>query len=240
MIIIPAIDIVKNKVAILYQGKIEKVRFFGDPLKWLRLYALKDAVYVNIIDIEAAMEIRENQIIETLIREGNDLGLKINVGGGIRSFRKASRMLEIGADKIIISSLVFSNLPVFREILERYSPERVIVATDILRGKPVIKGWRKTVDNSIDSLFLFLKENRIKYVLTTNVERDGTLKGFQSPIPLKYLKEFNVIVAGGISSLNDLYIACSSGAWGAVLGKAIYEDKIDLDILSRQRWCIKC
>lgn len=240
MFIIPAIDIVNNRAAVLYQGRIDRVKYFDNPLSWLRIFALKNAPIVHVIDIEAAMGIRENSIVETLIREGLDLGLKINVGGGIRSYQKASRLLEIGADKIIIGSLVYTNTSVFKEIFRDYGSERVIVALDIYKGKPVIEGWRKTLSERIENIFEFLENLGVKYVLVTNVERDGTLKGFSSNVPCLWFSSFNVIVAGGIAGMDDLKEVCKTGAWGAIIGRAIYERKISLDDLSSIGWVIKC
>jgi phosphoribosylformimino-5-aminoimidazole carboxamide ribotide isomerase len=236
MLALPAIDIYKGKVTRLLKGNFEDIKFYdGTPLdfavkfdyiglKWLHIVDLSGSVTGNISVIDQIQEIKSST------------KLKIQFGGGIKTFISADNAFESGADRIVIGSISVTNKNEFEKICNKYGTEKIVVAADVNREMIYVKGW---TENSRVSLFDHLNyctSIGINYFLCTDISKDGTLNGPNIDLYRRILEkhtQINLIASGGISSIDDLIILSRSGVYASVIGKAIYENKITLEELEQ-------
>ena len=229
MKVIPAIDIVSKKVARLYMGDMSKAMVYQiKPLEALRKWEREGAEIVHVVDLDAAHGRGSNmEAILQLISEAN---VEVQVAGGIRSVDKALTLLEAGAARVVIGTVFIKRPEVAEEIVRQASGDKVVVALDHFEGKVAIKGWREVTERLLVDEAKRAKEMGFKWVLVSSVARDGTLSGVdeKSVEDVVRLGGLKVLVAGGVSSLEDVEKAKRAGAYGLIIGRALYEGVISL------------
>lgn len=228
MLVIPAIDLMDGKCVQLVEGKPWSAKVVidnpaGIALRWAEMGAKR----MHVIDLDAALGQGSN---EKLIREIlAKMKMPVQVGGGIRTDSKAEQLLSAGASQIIVGTKAVTDVEWLSDLAVRF-PERVIVAVDARGRKISVKGW---TDDSGKDLFEYIKsiENLpIFGLLYTNISVEGKLKGIDlKPIQniLKNTKK-RLFVSGGITTMDDIQSIASAGAFGAILGMAIYKGTINL------------
>jgi phosphoribosylformimino-5-aminoimidazole carboxamide ribotide isomerase len=231
MEIIPAIDLISGKVVRLRKGDPNtsiNYDLFGTPLQTARKWILEGAKTIHIIDLDAALGRGDNlDVITSLIQNVN---ISIQVGGGIRSREKAESLLRSGIKRVIIATLAFQQIETLRELLTIYGNERIMVALDYLDGKVMIKGWTSATGLTLgDGLQKFVNLG-VKLFLLTSISKDGLLTGpdyvtLQNEVKNKSV---DIFAAGGISNIRDLIRLKQIGLRGAIIGKALYEEKFSL------------
>ena len=240
MKIIPAVDIRNGKCAQLVGGAPGTEKFYGDPLNVAKKWVSMGAEMLHLIDLDAALGQGENYEKIAQIREKTKV--PIELGGGIRDLESCERALDTGIDRIILGTLVFedykNNFKILRKLGEKYGTGRVIVSVDSKDGLVVIKGWQSATGMEPDKFIEkftddFIKKFNSKLIwgfLFTNVDVEGQMKGINLDIIEKVVSSSSlpVIVSGGISSTGDLREIKKTGAFGVVIGKALYEGKIDV------------
>lgn len=235
MLIIPAIDILNGKVVRLKKGDFATAKIYSDnPLDQAKVYDDYGFKQIHIVDLSGSKEgkISTLKIIEEIKQKTK---LKIEFGGGIRSTEDASNLLSTGVDQIVIGSLPFVNRPEFEKVMQKISPEKIIIAADTLSGEIVMKGWSENSAFEINVYITQCKGYGLNNFLITDIEKDGMLEGPN----LSLYKDLNdifpdifIIASGGISSMNDLIELDKLKCSAAVVGKAIYENKISLKELA--------
>ena len=231
MEIIPAIDLISGKVVRLRKGDPNtsiNYDLFGTPLQTARKWVFEGAKTIHIIDLDAAIGRGDNlDVITSLIQNVN---ISIQVGGGIRSREKAELLLRSGIKRVIIATLAFQQIETLRELLTIYGNERIMVALDYLDGKVMIKGWTSATGLTLgDALQKFINLG-VKLFLLTSISKDGLLTGpdyvtLQNEVKNKSV---DIFAAGGISNIRDLIRLKQIGLKGAIIGKALYEEKFSL------------
>ena len=233
MEIIPAIDIIDGACVRLYKGDYtKKVKYFDDPVevagKWLN-YGIK---WIHLIDLDGARTgFPENLEIAVKIKKKHDV--LIEYGGGIRSFETLDKVMEAGIDKIILGTKAIENFENLKEYHTR-SNGRIIISLDFGKQNMIFqKGWLSGSEIGLFDFGKKIKESGIKEVIITDISRDGTLEGINIDIFKMFLEEtgLKIYVAGGVSGINDikkLKKIESLGIKGVIIGKALYEGKIDL------------
>lgn len=229
MLIYPAIDIKNGKCVMLTQGKFDKEKiYYEDPREVAKLWKQKGAKALHIVDLDGALEGRSKnfEIIKEIIRETD---IPVQVGGGIRNLETIKTLIDIGADKIIIGTKAVRDEQMLKRAVNAYK-EKITVAIDAKKGYIATDGWTET--SAIDAL-RFAKEIEqlgVKTIIYTDIERDGMLKGpnFKTIKNMNDSVSVDVIASGGISSTDDLQKLSEIGVAGAIIGKALYEGKINL------------
>ncbi len=223
-IVIPAID--------LYNGKV--VRFVsGDPRK--KIYEEEDAIRVakrwvelnakrlHVIDLNGAIEgVRKNQkIVEEISKFA-----KIQFGGGIRRYEDAKELLDRGIQKIILGTLAIEKKDIVSKLVKEYGSERIIVALDVKKGFVTKQGWRKLTNYKLENL---INKYDVDELLVTNIDVEGKLSGINEEFIKKtiYMSNKRIIISGGISSIEDIMKVKKLGAFGVVIGSALYLNKIN-------------
>ncbi len=239
MEIIPAIDIIEGKCVRLIKGDFSKKTVYSDdPVMIARSWESKGANRIHIIDLDGAKSGRpiNKDVILEIIKEVN---IPIQVGGGIRSLDSIKEYINKGASKVILGSVVFEDEKLLEKALTKYQ-KNIIVSLDVRKGKILIHGWLKETEFNYIDIGKKLRDLGVKEFIYTNIERDGTLN---SP-DIEGLKRFityvgvPTIASGGVSTLEDIKRIKEIGATGVIIGKALYEGKINLEeaiILCSQR-----
>lgn len=234
MLIIPAIDILNNKVARLTKGDFNQATYYDvTPLDVAKKYNSIGFQWVHIVDLAASVDGNINTLsIIQQIKENTKL--RIEFGGGIRNHEQVNQLIQAGVDKIIIGSLSISNKTEFEKIINKFGKDRFIVAIDSNKEKILIKGWTQDSGISIYNHIQYCSELGINTFLCTDVSRDGTLTGSNKELYEKILNRFpniNLIASGGIGSLHDILMLTNINLYAVIVGKAIYENKIKLEDL---------
>lgn len=231
MEVIPAIDLKDGQVVRLVRGDprlLKSYSYLGDPLSVAKVWINSGAKMIHIVDLDAALGYGSNlQIIEKMIKSFN---VNFQVGGGIRSLDIAKNLFRMGAKRIIVGTMAFENKEALAKLLEEYSDERIIVSLDHYGREVMLKGWKVYSKFDIfDAISNFL-DSGVKVFLITSIKRDGTLTSPDFNILSKIckIKNARIIAAGGVSKLEHLSILKRIGAYGVVIGKALYENRFTL------------
>lgn len=229
MIIIPAIDILGSKCVRLMQGNYEKVTVYdSSPLEVAQQFVQQGAKRLHMVDLDGARQ-RWPVNKEIILSIAKQVSVPIQVGGGIRSVEETRKYLNSGVDRIILGTTVIEDQANVRERVKAFGSSRFTVSLDWLGGNLAVRGWRKTSDISLASILDFLREIGIRQVIVTDTTKDGTLKGPNFSLARDLLaRGFEVTVAGGVTSLQDVQKLQQLGISGAIVGRALHEGKLDL------------
>lgn len=228
MMVIPAVDLMDGKCVQLVEGKpwMSKVSIddaVGTALRWEEMGAKR----LHVIDLDAALGNGDNlSVIKEILSE---ISIPVQVGGGIRDDEVSERLLSLGASQIIVGTRAITDVDWLRSISSKY-PGRLIVAIDARGSEISIKGW--TDGSGLDLLDYVISTEGLDIFgyLYTNIPREGKLGGIDIDPVTDIVRTTNrkLLVAGGISSIEDIDSLKEVGAFGAVLGMSIYTGKINL------------
>jgi phosphoribosylformimino-5-aminoimidazole carboxamide ribotide isomerase len=226
--IIPAVDISRGKCVRLTRGRIEDATvYFDDPLDAAKRWVEEGAEMLHLIDLDAAVGVGEN--IEELKKVIKGVGIPVEVGGGIRSLERARGYVEAGAERVILGTAALEMRNI-RDALAVLRPMKVMAAVDHLMGRVAVKGWKELTEIDAMALCTRLEEEGVRNIMMTSIDRDGTMKGPNLEYSLKVAASLksDVYLAGGFTTLKDLYLLRGSRITGVIVGKALYEGSIEL------------
>jgi phosphoribosylformimino-5-aminoimidazole carboxamide ribotide isomerase len=235
MKIIPAIDLIDGKCVRLTKGDYStKKEYSSDPLDMALRFADAGLSYLHLVDLDGA---RTGAVVnhKTLEKIASKTPLEIDFGGGIKSDESIRIAFESGAKKVTVGSVAVKNRELVTEWLSIYGSEKLILGADVKGEKIAISGWTETGDEYIFDFVREYLEKGFKTVISTDVAKDGMLEGPSFELYKKLLGEIehlNLIASGGIRDMEDLEKLREMGMYGTIIGKAIYEGRIDLKDLS--------
>ena len=229
MKIIPAIDLMDGKVVRLYKGDPnQKTVYSDDPVDIAKKWESAGADIIHLVDLDATLGIGSNlDIIKKILKS---VSIPVEVAGGLRN---ESLVLEVAklSERIVLGTLAFKDKPLLKSLLAKLGSEKIVISVDHKDGEIVINGWQKNTGiKLIPAINEFLKMGFTEFLLT-NVSRDGTMKGPD----LEFLEQAcnlfntNVIASGGISNIADVKDVKEKNAFGVILGKALYENKVSIE-----------
>lgn len=226
MLIIPAIDIKNGKCIRLIKGELSKeILYSFDPVQLALEFERNGAEWIHIVDIDGALrgEICNLEIIKEI---GKNIKSKIQVGGGINSAFNVEKLLNIGVERVVLSTLPFLNKELFEKLLDEFS-EKIILSIDVMKEKVRIRGWKEE-GFELEYALSYLSYLGISEFIYTDIERDGTMEGVRlEKIKDITLRGFNIYFAGGVGSERDIEILREEkGLKGVIVGRAILEGKI--------------
>lgn len=228
MKIFPAVDILGGRCVQLVQGKRESATAYGDPLSCATRWLHEGAEALHVVNLDGAFgtSSKNAELINEVIRQ---TGVEIELGGGIRSIEDARRWLETGVDRVIISTLATQDPECIRALSREFGSERIMPGVDAKGGQIAVHGWQETAGDYLSWAKRF-EELGAGSLLYTNVDVEGLQQGVRFE-PVKRLIDhvgIPVVVAGGVSARSDVAGLRDAGAFGAVLGSALYSGKIRL------------
>lgn len=229
MIIFPAIDIKDKKCVRLLQGDFQKVNVYSNsPDQVAKNWQDQDAKFIHIVNLNGARG--EGNINDDCIKEIlSKVNISIQVGGGIRNRERVKELLDLGVSRVIVGSMAIKNIELLKELVSEFK-EKIVVSIDAKDGKVAIEGWEEV--SNVDSIDLCkeLQEIGVKTIVYTDISKDGMMIGPNFGIYEKLSKEtsLDIIASGGVTTLDDIKKLKDMNIYGAIIGKALYENKINL------------
>ena len=234
MRIIPAIDIINGECVRLSKGDYNKKTVYSkNVLDVAKNFEDNGIQFLHLVDLDGA---KENRIInyKTLELISSKTSLAIDFGGGLKSEEDIKIAFQSGAKQVTLGSVAVKNPELFLETIEKYGKEKIILGADARKEKIAISGW---LEESETNIYDFIKEKvrtGIQYAISTDIDKDGMLEGPSFDLYEKIIAEnpdIKLIASGGVTSTKDLVQLESIGCEGAIIGKALYENRISLNDL---------
>lgn len=234
MRIIPAIDIINGECVRLSKGDYNKKTIYSkNVLDVAKNFEDNGIQFLHLVDLDGA---KQNRIINYKILDqiSSKTNLIIDFGGGLKSEEDIKIAFESGAKQVTLGSVAVKKPKLFLDSLEKYGSEKIILGADTKKEKIAVSGW---LEESEMNIYNFIKEKMqvgIRYVISTDINKDGMLEGPSFGLYEKIIAEnpdIKLIASGGITSTNDLVQLKSLGCEGAIIGKALYENRITLSNL---------
>lgn len=229
MKIFPAIDLRDGKVVRLYQGDYDKMTVYGDdPVAVAKGFAAAGAEYLHVVDLDGAKDgdTPNSRIVGRLAAES---GLKVEIGGGIRSEAVIKAYLDAGVYRVILGTVAVSDRDFTAEMIRKYG-DKIAVGVDISQGKVAVCGWKQISDLSVDDIFARLTEDGVSCIICTDISKDGAMEGTNIALYRRLAKTYpvQIVASGGVSSLKDVEALAEIDIGGAIIGKALYTGAVDL------------
>jgi phosphoribosylformimino-5-aminoimidazole carboxamide ribotide isomerase len=236
MEIIPAIDIIDGKCVRLTQGDYEQKKIYNEhPLEVALQFEDAGLRRLHLVDLDGAKAgaVKNWKVLETLAAKTS---LVIDFGGGIKTEKDVHIVFNSGAALATIGSLAVKNEFEFVKWLLQFGADKFLLGADVKEEKITVGGWLETTDISIYDFLQKYIDHGVLQVFCTDVSKDGLLAGPAVELYKKILERFpsiHFIASGGVSSMQDLEALAAIGCNGAIIGKAIYENRITLEDLKQ-------
>ncbi len=235
MIIYPAIDLKDKKCVRLYKGDFAKQEVFNNsPLDQAKKFEEFGFVNLHIVDLDRTLDSNKSNL--SSVKEiAENTKLRIQVGGGMRTLEDIEEVLNLGVENIVMGTAAVTNPKLLKEVCSKF-PNKISVGIDVRRGFLALKGWTDQTELSVESFMETIKDLKIKSIVFTDIDKDGTKEGvnLKETLKLAQLSSIPVIASGGVANINDvIQIKESKKIKGVIIGKAIYDGSIDLEELSK-------
>ena len=229
MKVIAAIDIMNGEVVRLTKGdQATKKVYSNDPVQIAKKWEKDGADMLHIVDLDAAFGSGTNNlsIISEIL---NAVNIRVQIGGGIRDTDTFERIVKMGFSRIVVGTMAYRNVNELRLLCKNYS-DKIVVSLDEIDGKVMIEGWKSSSDYRIDDAISKFNKFGITNFLLTSIIKDGTLLG-PDIVTLNSIntdRKSKIIASGGISNLLDVLRVRSIGCDSVILGKALYEERLEI------------
>lgn len=231
--IIPAVDMKGGRCVQLVQGVPgSEMVSLEDPVKAAMSWVEQGARTLHLVDLDGAIDGVRNHapVIRKIVQKAKKEDVTVEVGGGIRSFEDAAGLLELGVDRVILSTIAMKQPEIIDRLSGRFGKQAVVVGLDSKGGKVAVEGWTKISEYSAVDVAGDFEKRGAGYILFTNIDSEGLLRGVDPEPTAKLVRAVGipVIASGGVASLNDLKRLKEAGACGVVVGSALYTGKFTL------------
>ena len=234
MKIIPAIDIIDGKCVRLTQGDYNQKKVYNEhPLEVAMQFEQAGLERLHLVDLDGAREktVKNWKVLETL---ASKTGLQIDFGGGISTEKDVRVVFDSGATFATVGSIAVKNEFEFNKWLLIYGAEKFLLGADVRDEKISIHGWKEDTKLSVFDFIGSWLEKKVAQVFCTDISKDGKLEGPATELYKRIIEQYPTlffIASGGVSSINDLELLREAGCSAAIVGKAIYENRITLEEL---------
>lgn len=229
MIILPAIDIKDGNCVRLKKGDFSTVhKVAEDPVKTALHFKECGASWLHTVDLDGAKD-GEPKNSDVFFEIAKQSGLKVELGGGIRSIDTVEKYLSGGISRVVLGSAALKNPQLVKAAVKEYG-DKIAVGIDCKNGYAASEGWLESSGLYFTELAEAMEKSGVRYVIFTDIARDGMLSGpnLEQLKELKAAVGMNVIASGGINDINDISELCKIGVYGAICGKSIYSGTLDL------------
>ncbi len=231
MVILPSIDLRQGKVVRLKQGDYaQQLNYDVDPRKTAQGFAAAGAAWMHLIDLDGAKEGRpvQTELIREIIRGS---GLKIEVGGGVREQSHIETLLNLGVARVVVGTRAVEDWDWFTSLVNQPGMHgKIVLALDAKDGLVATRGWTETTGRSAVDVAREVTGWPLAAILYTDVAKDGMLGGpnFEQTRKLAEATNIPVIASGGVGSIEHIHELMELPVWGAIIGRSLYEGKVDL------------
>jgi len=230
MKLFPAIDIKNGQCVRLRQGQFHNVEVYSQvPVRIAKSFQEAGAAFIHIVDLDGALaghSVNED-VIKAIVQ---NVSIPVEVGGGIRTIQDIETKLNLGVGRVIIGTKAVENPHFVREALMRFGNNKVVVGIDAKNGMVATDGWEKISNYNAVQLALEMKEIGVKTIIYTDISRDGMLSGpnLEHTRDMVEKTKMDIIASGGVSSMKDLDDLNNIPVYGVIIGKALYENRVNL------------
>ena len=229
MQIFPAIDLRGGQVVRLYQGDYDRETVYGaDPCAQARAFLDAGARYLHIVDLDGARDgtTANFDSIAALAKQG---GLYIEAGGGVRTEERICRYLDLGVSRCILGTIAVKDFDFTARMAQKYG-DQIAVGVDARDGYVAVNGWKELSRERGVDFCRRLRDAGVKAVIYTDISRDGAGRGTNLELyeELAQIQGLEVTASGGVSSLEELRRLEGMGVRAAILGRALYDGRLDL------------
>ncbi len=237
MIIFPAIDIKGGKCVRLFQGDFNKVtEYEASPLNQAKKLEELGFDFLHIVDLDQAADPLTKKsnfnIVKDIIKNTN---LKVQLGGGLRTLKNIEEAINSGVSNVVVGTSAINDVSFLQNACDKFN-NQISVSIDSKNGLIATQGWKEITQKNIPDYINEIKNIKVKSIIFTDINRDGTKKGvnLKETLNLAQLTKFPVIASGGISKIDDVVeIKNTKKIRGVIIGKAIYDGSINLKELSK-------
>lgn len=234
MIIIPAIDLIDGRCVRLTKGDYSTKKIYdSNPVEVAQRFEDVGITHLHVVDLDGAKQGRlvNSHVLQSICTDTN---LNVDFGGGIRTLETAKEVFDHGAAQITGGSIAVKNQAAFLDWITEFGSERIILGADAKDRKIAVSGWEEGSEQDIIEFIDHYHHQGVRYVVCTDISRDGTLEGPSIDLYQEIIDTFpkiDLIASGGIANMDDVYKLRDIGCYGAITGKAIYEEKISMEEL---------
>ena len=229
MQIFPATDILGGKVVRLTKGDYANVKIYADsPAEMAKEFIKAGATNLHMVDLDGAKD--GTPVNFDAIKEAAKIkDLFIEVGGGIRDMKRIEDYLSLGVKRVILGTAAVRNYPFVEEAVKKYG-DAIAVGVDAKDGLVAVNGWLETTTVNSVEFCKKLRGSGVATVIYTDISKDGMLSGTNLEIykELSEIKGLDIVASGGITFIDEIKTLADMGIYGAIVGKAVYEGKLDL------------
>jgi phosphoribosylformimino-5-aminoimidazole carboxamide ribotide isomerase len=229
VIVYPAIDLKDGRCVRLVRGEMDSATVFNDnPAAQARSFAAAGAAWIHVVDLDGAFagKPRNAAAVEAIVKAAP---VKVQLGGGIRDAKTLEAWLEKGVARAVLGTAAVKNPNLVRDACRRW-PGRVALGIDARGGKVAVEGWAETSAVAVLDLARRFEDAGAAAIIYTDIDRDGALQGVNvdATATLAHALKTPVIASGGIASLDDLAALKAARIPGAIVGRALYDGRVDL------------
>lgn len=232
-VIYPAIDLRQGKVVRLRQGDPQQQTVYGDdPAATARRWLEAGARWLHVVNLDGAFgeaDSANRQALAEILQAASEYQAQVQFGGGMRSLADIDRALEIGVARAILGTLAAEHPEVLGSGVQRFGAQRLAAGLDARHGLVQVRGWVEGTSLQAVELARQMAALGLRWLIFTDVARDGVGSGLNlaSTLELAHRSGLNVIASGGVNGLEDIRGARQAGLPGVIVGRALYEGKID-------------
>jgi phosphoribosylformimino-5-aminoimidazole carboxamide ribotide isomerase len=230
MIIIPAIDLHQGQVVRLKKGKFDEMTVYSRaPVDVAKSFADAGAERIHVVDLDGSVA-GKGMNVQAISSICSAVGLEVELGGGIRTLDDARRAFDLGVGYVILGTVVAKD-PLTAEAIISACPGKVGIGIDALEGKVAVQGWKELTSQRAVDLARHYEQFNPAFIVYTDISRDGMLTGPNIDATAALAAEVRtpVVASGGVSSMDDIRaLLQAEGLYGVIVGKAIYEGRVDV------------
>ncbi|MFZ5808380.1 MAG: 1-(5-phosphoribosyl)-5-[(5-phosphoribosylamino)methylideneamino]imidazole-4-carboxamide isomerase [Chloroflexota bacterium] len=232
--VFPAIDLYQGQTVRLQQGDPRRLTVYRETAEgYARRWLADGARWLHVVNLDGAFTAKEDEnerTLRSIVSLAQQCRAMVQFGGGMRTLSAIEAALSMGVERVMLGTLAVEEPDTVHTAIRRFSPARIVVAVDVENGWVKTHGWQKDSRLSYLQVVRSLAEKGVRYFLLTDIQRDGMKQGLNLELAgeLISMPEVKVILAGGVKSLKDVRAAKGLGAAGVVLGRALYDGKVNL------------
>ena len=232
----PAIDIKNGQCVRLQQGLFDATTVYSNaPFEVAKQFEEVGAKFLHIVDLDGALKgmgANDDALAEII----KNVNIPLEIGGGIRTMQDIEHRLNMGVTRVILGTKAVESPDFIKEAIATFGADKIVIGIDAKDGMVAIKGWETISNIDAVTLALSMKDLGVKTIIYTDISKDGMLCGpnFVQTAKMVEATGLDIIASGGVSSMQDLEQLEKIGVEGAILGKAIYEKRVDLKVATER------